>query len=274
MTFTARCRAGVIRMMARSPRSASPEKSRGTDHHGMVRLRRSAPTTKSYWSRTGALAPRGLCMRRFRKAPARSPRSAPKARTAEAAKAAPYVGDRQSWMRRLPGFGGSRRGASARPAASRPGPERVRRSPPGADCGRPPAHRARSTGTRSRRFDGPGDRSRSSWTYLCLEVDSAAAVNLPVGPVNPSRRLLSEVIISPPPLYSAIRLVRRPPMDRMKTYVEGFDEALGGGIPRGSLVLVAGTPGTMKTALTFSILYENVKAGSKALSITLEESQE
>jgi len=63
-------------------------------------------------------------------------------------------------------------------------------------------------------------------------------------------------------------------MDRLKTYVEGFDEALGGGIPRGSLVLVSGTPGTMKTALTFSILYENVKAGSKALYITLEESQE
>ncbi len=63
-------------------------------------------------------------------------------------------------------------------------------------------------------------------------------------------------------------------MDRLKTYVEGFDEALGGGIPRGSIVLVAVTPGTMKTALTFSILYENVKAGSKALYISLEESQE
>ena len=63
-------------------------------------------------------------------------------------------------------------------------------------------------------------------------------------------------------------------MDRVKTFVEGFDEALGGGIPRGSVVLVAGTPGTMKTALTFSILYENVKAGSRALYISLEESQE
>jgi KaiC/GvpD/RAD55 family RecA-like ATPase len=63
-------------------------------------------------------------------------------------------------------------------------------------------------------------------------------------------------------------------MDRLKTFVDGFDEALGGGIPRGSVVLVAGTPGTMKTALTFSILYENVKAGSKALYISLEESQE
>ncbi len=63
-------------------------------------------------------------------------------------------------------------------------------------------------------------------------------------------------------------------MDRVQTHVEGFDEALGGGIPRGSIVLVAGSPGTMKTALTFSMLYENVKAGSKALYISLEESQE
>src|SRR5438552_3084752 len=31
-------------------------------------------------------------------------------------------------------------------------------------------------------------------------------------------------------------------MDRLKTYVEGFDEALGGGIPRGSIVLAPGTP--------------------------------
>jgi len=63
-------------------------------------------------------------------------------------------------------------------------------------------------------------------------------------------------------------------MDRVKTHVLGFDEALGGGIPRGSVVLVSGSAGTMKTALTFSILYENVKAGSKALYISLEESQE
>src|SRR5437870_13308864 len=63
-------------------------------------------------------------------------------------------------------------------------------------------------------------------------------------------------------------------MDRVRTHVEGFHEALGGGIPRGSIVLVAGSPGTMKTALTCAMLYENVKAGSKALYISLEESQE
>src|SRR2546425_12801669 len=84
---------------------------------------------------------------------------------------------------------------------------------------------------------------------------------------------LSTMIISAAPLYSATRLVRGHSMDRLQTHVEGFDEALGGGIPRGSLVLVAGTPGTMKTALPFSILYENVKAGSKALYVSLEESQ-
>src|SRR5437899_2588374 len=35
----------------------------------------------------------------------------------------------------------------------------------------------------------------------------------------------------------------------LQTYVDGLDRALGGGIPRGSTVLVAGTPGTMKTSL-------------------------
>ena len=63
-------------------------------------------------------------------------------------------------------------------------------------------------------------------------------------------------------------------MDRVRTFIEGYDGALGGGIPRGSVVLVTGTPGTMKTALTFSILYQNVKAGARALYISLEESQE
>ncbi len=61
-------------------------------------------------------------------------------------------------------------------------------------------------------------------------------------------------------------------MDRLKTYVEGFDEALGGGIPKGSVVLITGSPGTMKTTLAFSILYNNVKHdSSKGLYISLEE---
>ncbi|MEK6851733.1 MAG: RAD55 family ATPase, partial [Candidatus Thermoplasmatota archaeon] len=61
-------------------------------------------------------------------------------------------------------------------------------------------------------------------------------------------------------------------MDHLPTFIEGLDEVLGGGIPKGSVVLICGTPGTMKTSLTFSVLYHNVKNhGSKALYISLEE---
>lgn len=64
-------------------------------------------------------------------------------------------------------------------------------------------------------------------------------------------------------------------MDRLPTYIEGLDEVLSGGIPKGSVVLVAGTPGTMKTSLTFWMLYNNVKHdGSKGLYISLEEGHE
>lgn len=62
-------------------------------------------------------------------------------------------------------------------------------------------------------------------------------------------------------------------VERVPTFVEGFDDALNGGIPRGSLVLVCGTPGTMKTSLVFSILYNNVKHnGGRALFVSLEQS--
>jgi KaiC/GvpD/RAD55 family RecA-like ATPase len=61
-------------------------------------------------------------------------------------------------------------------------------------------------------------------------------------------------------------------VERIPTYIDGFDKALGGGVPKGHVVLVCGTPGTMKTSLTFSILYNNVRNnGSKGLFIALEE---
>ena len=61
-------------------------------------------------------------------------------------------------------------------------------------------------------------------------------------------------------------------VERIKTYIDGFDEALDGGIPKGQIILVCGTPGTMKTSMTFSILYSNAKyEGMKGLFITLEE---
>jgi KaiC/GvpD/RAD55 family RecA-like ATPase len=69
------------------------------------------------------------------------------------------------------------------------------------------------------------------------------------------------------------RGVERNAMELVQTFVDGFDEVLGGGIPKGSVVLLCGSPGTMKTSLAFSIAYNNVKNnGSKSLYISLEES--
>jgi circadian clock protein KaiC len=63
-------------------------------------------------------------------------------------------------------------------------------------------------------------------------------------------------------------------MGTILTHVVGLDEALGGGIPEGSVVLLCGSPGTMKTSLAFSILYHNSRSGRRGLYITLEESGE
>ncbi|MCK5547782.1 MAG: AAA family ATPase [Thermoplasmata archaeon] len=63
--------------------------------------------------------------------------------------------------------------------------------------------------------------------------------------------------------------------ERLKTYIDGFDEVLEGGIPKGFVVLVCGGPGTMKTSVTFSVLYNNAKKNKlKGLFISLEEGRE
>lgn len=61
-------------------------------------------------------------------------------------------------------------------------------------------------------------------------------------------------------------------MGTVPTHVAGLDEALGGGIPQGAVVLLCGSPGTMKTSLAFSILYHNSREGRRGLYVTLEES--
>lgn len=62
---------------------------------------------------------------------------------------------------------------------------------------------------------------------------------------------------------------------RIKTYVRGFDEAIGGGLPEGYVVLVSGAPGTMKSSLAFSILYQNaLHEGKRSAYFTLEQSKD
>ena len=70
---------------------------------------------------------------------------------------------------------------------------------------------------------------------------------------------------------------RRDPTDRkrIKTYVRGFDDILASGIPEGYVVLVSGAPGTMKSSLAFSILYQNaLQEGRKSAYFTLEQSKD
>jgi len=58
----------------------------------------------------------------------------------------------------------------------------------------------------------------------------------------------------------------------LQTYVDGLDRALGGGIPKGSTVLVAGTPGTMKTSLILWMMQQNARAHAvKSLYVSLEQ---
>lgn len=61
-------------------------------------------------------------------------------------------------------------------------------------------------------------------------------------------------------------------MERIKTYVERFDEQIEGGVPKGSISLICGTPGCMKSSFLYSVLYKNALEGNlKGLYITFEQ---
>ncbi|MBI2651501.1 hypothetical protein HYX01_03450 [Candidatus Woesearchaeota archaeon] len=61
---------------------------------------------------------------------------------------------------------------------------------------------------------------------------------------------------------------------RVKTYIDGLDENLQGGIPEGHIVLVSGRSGTMKSSVAFNILYNEALNGNVVLYLTLEQSAE
>ncbi len=59
-----------------------------------------------------------------------------------------------------------------------------------------------------------------------------------------------------------------------KTHIKGFDKELGGGIPEGHIILIAGTPGTMKSSLSYYFLYNNVMAqNARGLYLSFEQSK-
>ncbi|HEV8594366.1 MAG TPA: ATPase domain-containing protein [Thermoplasmata archaeon] len=57
-----------------------------------------------------------------------------------------------------------------------------------------------------------------------------------------------------------------------RTFIEGFDEALDGGIPEGHVVLLSGPPGTMKSSIAYNILWRNaLDEGLRGVYVTLEQ---
>jgi len=62
---------------------------------------------------------------------------------------------------------------------------------------------------------------------------------------------------------------------RIRTFIQGFDEKLGGGIPAGHIVLLAGEPGTMKSTIAFNVLYQNaLREDRHGTYISLEQGRE
>jgi KaiC/GvpD/RAD55 family RecA-like ATPase len=60
-------------------------------------------------------------------------------------------------------------------------------------------------------------------------------------------------------------------VERAKTGNKGFDELVGGGLPRGRTILLAGGSGTGKTIFATQFLYNGAQMGEPGVHLTLEE---
>jgi circadian clock protein KaiC len=61
------------------------------------------------------------------------------------------------------------------------------------------------------------------------------------------------------------------PIERILTYIKGLDRLIGGGLPKGSLTLVSGMPGTFKSILCMQTVYNNASRGKNTMFISLEQ---
>lgn len=61
-------------------------------------------------------------------------------------------------------------------------------------------------------------------------------------------------------------------IQRIRLHVDGLDENLQGGIPKGHVTLISGPAGTMKSSLCFNTLYNEATKGMNSLYVSLEQS--
>lgn len=63
-------------------------------------------------------------------------------------------------------------------------------------------------------------------------------------------------------------------IERLNVGAPGLDHILGGGLPKGRLYLIDGSPGVGKTTLSLQFLLEGVSRGERCLYVTLSETRE
>ena len=63
-------------------------------------------------------------------------------------------------------------------------------------------------------------------------------------------------------------------LERVKTGIDKLDQILEGGIPKNSVTLISGPPGSGKTIFCYQFLYEGFKEGDKCLFLTLDKKVE
>jgi circadian clock protein KaiC len=61
-------------------------------------------------------------------------------------------------------------------------------------------------------------------------------------------------------------------IQKIATQIEGLDDILDGGLPRGRVTLVGGGPGTGKTVLGLEFLYRGARSGQPGIFVSFEES--
>lgn len=78
---------------------------------------------------------------------------------------------------------------------------------------------------------------------------------------------MPELPAAAPPVAATVRA-------RCRTGIEGLDNILEGGIPKGNTVLVAGSVGTGKTTLTLEFLIRGAEVGERSLFLSVTEASE
>ena len=60
-------------------------------------------------------------------------------------------------------------------------------------------------------------------------------------------------------------------LNRVHSGIEGLDELMNGGIPKGNIVLISGTPGTGKTIICFQFISKGLRNGENCLYLTSDQ---